>query len=188
MLSHKGTVRIETERLTLRAFEPFDAQDMFYNWASDPDVTQYLTWLPHRDISETETVLSAWCALYGDPRIYHWAIVFRETARVIGSVSLVDRSDRHENCEIGYCLSKALWGRGIMPEAVRAVILFLFHDVGFHRIMARHRVDNPASGRVMQKCGMVYEGTTHGSYLTREGIFTDLCIYAITQDMVSLQQ
>ncbi len=184
MLSHKGTVRIETKRLILRPFTLSDVQDMYENWASDPDVTRYLTWLPHRDISETETILSAWCALYDDPRIYNWAVEYRETGEVIGNISLVDRSDRHENCELGYCLARDFWNRGLMPEAVRAVITFLFHDVGFYRISARHRADNPASGRVMEKCGMLYEGTTHGSYLTREGTFVDLCIYGITQDML----
>ena len=187
MLTHKGTVRIETARLILRPFDCADAQDMFQNWASDPEITRNLSWLPHKNLSETETILSAWCTLYDDPRIYNWAIEYRETAETIGNISLVDRSDRHESCELGYCLSKPLWGLGIMPEAVCAVISFLFDEVGFHRIQARHRIDNPASGRVMQKCGMIYEGILHGCYLTQEGNFTDLCVYGITRDMYERQ-
>lgn len=183
MLDHKGTVHIETRRLILRRFDLSDVQDMYRNWASDPDVTRYLSWPTHQNSTETEILLSAWCALYDDPRIYNWAIVLRETNEVIGNISVVDRSDRHESCELGYCLSRNFRGQGIMPEAARAVLTFLFRDVGFHRISARHRADNPASGRVMQKCGMQYEGTARGAYRTREGIFLDLCTYGITRDM-----
>ena len=184
MLTHKGTVFLETERLILRPFSYDDARDMFENWASDPDVTRYLSWSPHKTIVDTENILAAWSALYDDPRIYNWAIVLRRTGAVIGNISLVDRNDRHENCELGYCLGKNFWGQGLMSEAVRTVMAFLFYDVGFHRIQARHRVDNPASGRVMQKAGMDYEGTLHGSYLTQEGIFTDLHLYGITRDRI----
>lgn len=187
LLMHRGTVRIETARLILRPFDCADARDMFQNWAADPEVTRYLSWPPHKDLSETEALLSAWCALYDDPRIYNWAVELRKTGEVVGNVSLVDRSDRHESCELGYCLSKRFRGLGIMPEAVCAVISFLFDKVGFHRVQARHRLDNPASGRVMQKCGMAYEGTLRGCYLTREGNFTDLCVYGITRDMYERQ-
>ena len=177
MLTHKGTVLLETERLLLRPFTFDDARDMFHNWASDPDVTRYLSWLPHKTAVDSENILAAWCVLYDDPRVYNWAITLRGTGMVIGNISLIDRNDRHKNCELGYCLGKRFWGQGFMPEAVRAVIAFLFHDVGFYRVQARHRADNPASGRVMQKCGMRYEGTLHSSYLTQEGTFVDLCIY-----------
>jgi len=179
MLSHKGTVRIETPRLILRQFTPDDAPDVFHGWMSDPAVSRFMTWLPHRELFETETLLDAWCSLYNDPRVYNWALVLRENLRVIGNVSVTDRSDRHENCELGYCLAPACWGQGLMPEAVRAVITYLFRDVGYHRIVARHRRDNPASGRVMQKCGMQFEGTARGAYHTREGDFSDLDTYAV---------
>ena len=188
MLSHKGTVCIKTKRLLLRPFTLQDAPDMYRNWASDPEVTRYLTWLPHRNLCETENILSAWCVLYDDPHIYNWAIEFSETGEVIGNVSVVNRSERHENCELGYCLSRRFWGQALMPEAVSAVLQFLFHDVGFHRVSAWHLADNLASGRVMQKCGMLHEGTTREAWLTRDGTFADLCVYGITRDQVELRK
>ena len=86
MLMHRGTVRIETARLILRPFDCADARDMFQNWASDPEVTRYLSWPPHKDLGNGGAP-SAWCALYDDPRIYNWAVELRKTGEVVGNVS-----------------------------------------------------------------------------------------------------
>lgn len=182
MLTHRGTVRLETDRLILRPYRETDARPMFMRWASDPEVTRYLTWKPHRDEHETEDLLAAWCALYEDPAIYNWAIELRALGEAIGSISVVDRSERHENCEVGYCLSRSFWGQGLMTEALGAVIRFLLLDVGYHRVAARHRAENTASGRVMLKCGMRYEGTQRGAFRTESGGFSDVCFYAVTRE------
>ena len=184
-MKHNGTKTLETERLILRRFTPDDAEPMFRNWASDPAVTKYLTWNTHEDLYETENLLAAWCAVYQDPAIYNWAIELRESGQAVGNISVVNRSDRDRCCEIGYCLSAGLWRQGIMPEAARAVVRFLLLEVGYHRVGAWHDIRNPASGRVMQKCGMVYEGTMRDRIVGKDGNYSDLCFYGITRDQLN---
>ena len=179
MLRHKGTVILETERLILRPFRIEDAEDMFHNWASDPEVTRYLTWLPHRSVMETENLLSAWSALYDDPHIYLWVMEWKSTGQAVGSISVVDRSEQHEHCSLGYALSRSLWGQGLMAEGVRAVLGYLFREVGCHRVQAWCRSENTASARVMEKCGMKKEACLREIYQTHDGDFADLLLYSI---------
>ena len=83
---------------------------------------------------------------------------YKENMQAIGSISIVNFSDLHEWCEIGYCLSRNYWNNGIMTEALKAVIKLCFTKVGFNRVHAFHHAENKASGRVMLKSGMKYEG------------------------------
>ena len=73
-MQHLGTQTIETERLVLRRFSMEDAQTMYDNWASDDDVTRYLTWPTHTDSSVTEMVLGNWVDSYANDDFYNWAI------------------------------------------------------------------------------------------------------------------
>ncbi len=82
-------------------------------------------------------------------------------------------------CEIGYIISKKEWNKGIMTEALKAVIKYLFDKVNFNRIQLRHMVDNPASGKVMLKCGMKYEGVLRQYGLKNTGERCDTTIYSI---------
>ena len=153
-----GTQRIETHRLILRPFRIEDAADMFNNWASDPEVTRFLTWPTHTDAGVSRAVLESWIARYPDGGFFNWAIEWRETGAVIGNIAVVKLNEATEAADIGYCLSRAFWGRGIMPEALRAVMNHLFDAVGLNRVAACHDVRNPKSGRVMEKAGMKREG------------------------------
>ena len=170
MLTHKGTQRIETPRLILRRFRTNDAQAMFDNWASDPEVTKFLTWPAHGDISISRMVLQDWVKSYESKETYQWAMELKETGVPIGSISVVRRNDSIGEAEIGYCMGKAWWHRGIMSEALDAVISFLFAEVGMNRVAARHDPNNPHSGGVMKKCGMTYEGTTRQGDRNNQGI------------------
>lgn len=178
MLTHKGTQAIETPRLILRQAVREDAEAMFRNWASDPEVTKYLTWPPHATIDVTRNVLASWLEEYEKDDYYQWMIVLKEIGEPIGSISVVRQNDRVEEAEIGYCLGSKWWHRGIMSEALAAVIDYLFTEVGMNRIAARHDPNNPHSGGVMRKCGMIYEGTTLSSDKNNQGI-CDAAHYAI---------
>ena len=149
-MNKTGTRRIETHRLVLRPFTIDDADDMFSNWASDPEVTRFLTWPPHSSAAVTRMVLGSWVSRYGDGGYFQWAIEWKETGTVIGSIAVVKLEEAIESAEIGYCLGRKFWGRGIMPEALRAVMDYLFNTVGLNRISAGHDVNNPKSGRVME--------------------------------------
>jgi [ribosomal protein S5]-alanine N-acetyltransferase len=182
MLKHTGTKIIETERLILRPFKEEDAADMYNNWASDDEVTRYLSWPTHSDIEVSKKVLKMWIDEYSSQENYNWAIEIKENGSVIGSIALMNIDNNIENCEIGYCVSKSCWNKGIMTEAFSTVINFAFKEPGFERITGRHHVDNAASGRVMEKCGLKYEGTLRKIHKISTGALVDCKYYSILKE------
>ena len=177
MLQHKGTVIIETTRLRLRRARMEDAEPMFRNWANDPDVTKYLTWPVHANLEVTRTLLENWADSYQNSDYYQWMIELKEIGEPIGSI-MASTTGRAESAHIGYCIGKAWWHKGIMTEAVKAVMEFLFDEVGYHRVEAMHDPNNPNSGKVMKKCGMRYEGTLRQADRNNQGV-CDACYYAL---------
>ena len=178
-MEHCGTRDIETKRLLLRRFTVEDAEPMYANWASDPEVTRYLTWPPHANVEVTRAVLENWISSYPQKNYYQWAIVLKDHGDdPIGSIGAVDMNDDVAMAHIGYCLGRNWWHQGIMSEALGAVMDFFFDVVGANRIESRHDPNNPHSGMVMRKCGMIYEGTMRSSDRNNQGI-CDACWYAL---------
>ena len=178
-MRHCGTQKIETERLILRQFTVDDAQAMYENWASDPEVTKYLTWPMHTSVGVSKAVLEDWAESYGQDNYYQWAIVLKEHGSdPIGSISAVHMNDDADVVHIGYCIGQKWWHQGITSEALKAVMDFFFDEVGANRVEARHDPRNPHSGMVMQKCGMKYEGTLRSSDRNNQGI-CDASYYAL---------
>lgn len=170
-MKHLGTVALETERLVLRPFVVEDAESMYRNWAGDPEVTKYLTWPAHASANVSRMLLTDWCAHYSDPEYYQWAIAWKERADdPFGGISVVNMTAETECVEIGYCIGRDFWGRGVMTEALSAVIDFFFDRVGALRVQARHDPRNPGSGRVMEKCGMKYEGLLRQADRNNQGV------------------
>ena len=161
-MNQLGSRILRTQRLVLRPFCAGDAGQAYANWMADPEVARYLTWAPHTDIAFTRRLLAAWEAESGLDDVYHWAITLRADGEVVGDISVVSLDKRTESAQLGWCLSPRLWGRGLMTEAVGRVVDYLFSEVGLYRIAARHVVQNAASGRVMEKCGMRAEGVMRG--------------------------
>ena len=163
----------------MRRFTLDDAEAMYKNWASDPDVTKFLTWPAHSGIDVSQAVLEEWVPLYEEKNYYQWAIVLKEHGNdPIGSISAVYMNEAVDMVHIGYCLGKEWWHRGIMSEALKAVMDFFFDEVGANRIESRHDPRNPHSGMVMKKCGMKYEGTMRSSDKNNQGV-CDVCCYAL---------
>ncbi len=178
-MRHCGTQRLETDRLVLRRFIPDDAEAMYRNWASDSEVTRFLTWPAHSSVEISRRILEEWAEAYSNNDYYQWAIVFRENGDgPIGSISAVRHDDSVEKVEIGYCIGKPWWHRGIMSEALGAVIDFMFDEVGANRVEAKHDPNNPHSGMVMKKCGMTYEGTLRSADRSNRGVI-DVCYWSI---------
>ncbi len=176
---HCGTQRIETKRLILRRFTEEDAAAMYKNWASDDEVTKYLTWPTHSNMDVSKYVLKDWVSAYSDEKYYQWAIVLRENGdEPIGSISAVEMNEDVSMVHIGYCIGRAWWNQGITSEAMKAVMDFFFDRVDVNRIEARHDPENPNSGKVMMKCGMKYEGTLRSSDRNNQGI-RDASYYAL---------
>lgn len=140
---------LHTERLILRPFREGDAEAMYRNWTSDERVAKYCRWYAHKSAAETEAYLEM--CLKAE---YCLAITLKGTDEPIGCIDLVG-----ENTvgipEIGYVLAYEHWGKGLMTETVKAVLDDLLAR-GYEKVGACHDVNNPASGRVMEKCGMTY--------------------------------
>lgn len=169
-MKHKGTQQLQTQRLCLRRFTHDDAQAMFNNWASDPVVTHYLTWLPHEDITVTQKVLSDWIEQYAYNNFYQWAITLNtHQEEPIGTISVVNHNDITQELEIGYCLSQAYWGVGIMSEALIAVREFLCEEVHVTSLVSHHDVANTGSGKVLINGGFQYESTKEQSDYNNQG-------------------
>jgi ribosomal-protein-alanine N-acetyltransferase len=178
MMKHLGTVALETPRLLLRRFTLDDAADMFNNWANDDAVTKFLTWPTHQSVGVSKEVLSKWVADYQSEKCYQWCVALKETGKAVGSIGVVSLKENIDAAEIGYCIGRAWWHQGITLEALAAVVGFLFKEVGFNRLAAHHDPHNPNSGKVMQKCGMLYEGTAIQASRNNTGI-CDTAMYAM---------
>ena len=177
MLNHQGTKILETERLILRPFVMEDAEAMFRNWASDKEVTRFLSWPAHASVEETKAVVARWANC--GPGDYLWAITLKENGpEVIGSLCITKIREDIRMAHFGFALGRRFWNKGIMTEALGAVIDYLLNEVGFNRIESRHDVENIGSGAVMRKCGMTYEGRGRQSHRNNLGL-RDMDNYAI---------
>lgn len=179
MVAHKGTQEIRTSRLWLRRYRMQDANDIFTNYATDERVTKYLSWKPYAQIEQLQEFIASRISEYAS-NVYNWVIVYEN--QVIGSISTVRIDEKNESCEVGYCIGYEFWNMGITTEALSAVIHYLFAEVGFHRIIAKHDSENEASGKVIEKCKMTYEGRLREHYLRHDGSFSDSLLYSILKD------
>ena len=178
-MKNLGTKTLKTERLTLRAFRQSDAEAMFKNWANDPEVTKYLTWTPHGDIFITRQLLLQW---ENETETSHqWAMVY--DGEVIGNVSVLNIDGRQETGTLGYCMAKKCWGKGLMTEAVKEVLRYCFEEEGFYRISGEYAAPNIGSGKVQEKCGLLYEGTRKQFFkLHATGERVDIVMRGITRE------
>ena len=150
-----NTPRLETERLVLRRFEPSDLQ-AFFQIFSGGEVNRFLPWFPVRDLEEAQAFYQQrYAPVYAKAQGYAYAICRKEDNVPIGYVNGETEGAR----DFGYGLRKEFWGQGIVTEASRAVLAQMKKD-GVPFVTATHDRENPGSGKVMQKLGMVY----HYSY------------------------
>ena len=175
---HCGTLTLETERLILRRLRVSDAEAVYKNWASDDEVTKFLTWPTHSDVEVTRSTLESWMPLYEKDSYYHWVITLKEKGdEPVGTIHGLVNEDI-ESIRVGYCLGRDFWHMGIMSEALQALIDFFFNVVEATSISSYHDPNNPHSGMVMKKCGMKYDGTLRSSDRNNQGI-VDASWYSI---------
>ena len=159
-----------------------DAEAMYANWCTDPDVTKYLMWSPHSSIEVTrQTLTDIWLSKYDEPDFYQWAIVLKDIHEPIGSIGVMQHDDKTRMVHMGYCIGKSWWHKGYTSEALIRLVQFFFEEVGVNRIESRHDPRNPNSGKVMQKAGLRYEGTLRESDWNNQGV-CDAAYYAILAD------
>lgn len=161
----------------MRKFELQDADELF-RILSDEEVNRFLPWFPHKTREETLRFLQdSVFADYDKAIAYRYAVVLRSESRVIGYLSFLGIDEKERSGDIGYGLLREYWGKGIMTEAVKALLFRLKAD-GFRYATATHDVQNPASGRVMQKCGMRYV-RTYPEFWQPKGIWVNFNLYRI---------
>ena len=126
-MNHIGTIELATERLTLRRFMIEDAESMYYNWASEDEVTRFLTWPTHKSVQDSEMVIDQWIKSYEDKKTYQWAIELNDLEQPIGSISAVKVDDEIDAVEVGYCIGTKYWNKGYATEALAEVIRFFMN-------------------------------------------------------------
>lgn len=170
----------ETERLILRPFTVADAPAL-QHLAGVHAIADTTLNIPH---PYPDGAAEAWVASL--PGQFHagtgvtFALALRESGALCGSLGL-SISQRHAHAELGYWVGAPYWGRGYATEAVAALLTYGFRDLGLHRIHANHFTRNPASGRVMQKLGMRFEGILRG-HLRKGEQFENVASYGILHD------
>lgn len=171
-------VRLETERLVLRPWEQKDLMD-FFQYASVDGVGQMAGWEPHESLEKSQMILDMFIR---ERKVL--ALELKENGKVIGSLGIEDRAeelpDEYANKsgrDLGYALSREYWGRGLMPEAVKAVIDYCFRELHFDFLTCGHFVWNSQSRRVIEKCGFIYDRNI--TFTTRKGTVEDTCQYIL---------
>ena len=170
---------LRTERLLLRPWRRSDLEDL-YDYASVDGVGQMAGWKPHESREKSETILDMFIREKKTFALEH-------QGKVIGSLGVEEyNEDRFpefadQKCrEIGYVLSKEYWGRGLMPEAVQAVIRFLFEEAGLDMLLCGHFLWNGQSHRVQEKCG--FRHYAFDTYKTRMGTVEEEEVNILTRE------
>jgi ribosomal-protein-alanine N-acetyltransferase len=178
-LKFLGNPTLETERLTLRTLRESDAADVFA-YASHPEVSRYVTWESHQTIEDSRAFISWVSDRVAEDASGDWGVELKETGRIVGSIGFVHVDELNLCGDVGYALALEYRGRGLMAEALRRIIAFAFTEMKLNRLEAVHFIENEASGRVMQKAGMLYEGLLRQRMLVK-GVYRDVKQYAIVR-------
>ena len=169
--------KLETERLLLRKLRYKDVQDI-YDYAQDEEVAQFVMWDAHHSELETLEFLNVVIGLYNKNEPAPWGIELKETRRIIGTIGFVTLESEHNKAEVGYTLSKRYWNQGLMTEALTKIMEFGFEKMRLNRIEARCIAENLQSIKVLQKVGMIEEGTLR-QFLYMKKKFRDIKIFSI---------
>jgi RimJ/RimL family protein N-acetyltransferase len=173
-----GTVIIETERLRLRDFRREDWKSV-HEYAVDPEVFGYMPWGPNSEDETREFVERAIASSLEEPRLkFELAITLKEDGRLLGGGGIRAADERLQTADMGYCLRRDAWGKGVGTEAARGLIGFGFERLGVHRIWATCDTENARSARVLEKAGMTLEGTMRDDTWLR-GRWRSSRLYAI---------
>ena len=143
---------METERILLRRWRESDAETL-YRYASDPEVGPRAGWPPHKSVDESREIIRT--IFRGDGM---WAVEWKATGEAIGCVGYLPATTSNlkiadDQCEVGYWIARPFWGKGICTEAMRLVVDYCLHVKDFTVLWGDYFPENPASGRVMEKCG-----------------------------------
>jgi ribosomal-protein-alanine N-acetyltransferase len=180
LLNHTGTQTIETPRLILRRFEMADTESVFQTWLSDPVVQNNYGEKACNTTAEAQQIIDKWISQYNNNEFYRWAIILKGINKSIGQIAFYLVDSKNQKVNVEYCIGQSYWGIGYATEALNAVIEYAFRYIRLNRVQAFHRSKNTASGKVLAKAGMKYEGTLK-QYLIHNDEFDDCMMYASTR-------
>jgi ribosomal-protein-alanine N-acetyltransferase len=173
----KGYPTLRTKRLFLRPFTLLDAKRV-QELAGDEAIASTTLNIPHPyEDGMAERWIDTHQVSFENDEMIHFAIELESTGMLIGAIGLV-LDLKHARAELGYWIGKPYWGQGYCTEAAEAIVQFGFATLGLNRIHASHLSRNPASGRVMQKIGMVHEGHQR-KHVLKWDIYEDLELYGL---------
>lgn len=168
---------LQTPRLTLRAFKMEDAP-IVQRLANDKDIATNTQNLPY---PYEEYMAKRWIACHQDMfdnfELLNLAVVVKKTNELIGAIGF-DIDQKNDSAELGYWYGREYWGQGYATEAARRLIHYGFTELNFYRIHSCHLKLNPASGNVLKKIGMTYEGCRPG-HIKKWGKYEDLLLFGI---------
>ena len=159
MLTHNGTQTIETERLILRRFEYTDDTAMLKYWIADEKIQSLYSEPVYSTKEEVKGLLDIYIGSYEKPDYYRWAIIEKNCGECIGQIAYFLVDNKNHFAEIEYCIGSQFQCRGYATEAAKAVIAFGFDEINLHKVQICTKTINQPSKRVIEKCGLTYEGT-----------------------------
>ena len=157
---------LETERILLRPPKVSDAETMYNNWLTDPDVARFMRWNVHKSVAATIKWLTDVELNVLNKNAYDWAFILKENNEIFGTGGIYYNED-YKMLEIGYNLMKKYWGLGLAAEASEAMLKFAVDELNERNFYARYVKENIASGRVLEKLGFVYK--QDGKYSAFDG-------------------
>lgn len=175
---------LETPRLVLRRIALRDAEDIFA-YSADEEVARHVLWPAQRSVGEARDYCRYMLRRYRQDEPSSWGIELKASGHLVGTIGYMAYNEENATVEVGYSLARWLWNEGYMTEALGRVIGYTFDAMDVNRIEAQHELTNPASGRVMEKCGMRREGVLR-QRLYNKGKFVDVALYAILRGDMGL--
>ena len=150
------TPKLETERLILRQIKNEDVDAIFNCWMQDEDVSRYMCWKANKDINKAQEFVKFELENLENDKWNRWIILLKQTNEIIGTC-LIYYNDEENNWDISYNLGKEYWGKGYISEAMYRVMEYAINELTIEECIAVHAIENPESGRVLQKLGFSYE-------------------------------
>ena len=181
-MKYLGTKELETKRLHLRRATKEDSYEAYKNWCNSNIVDKYVLWKQHENPEITFNLYSEWEQQYNDPTTFRWIVELKETNELIGTIDVSKKFIKYGTCEIGYCYGEKFWNKGYGTEALMAVIKYLFEECDAELICAEFMDNNPASGKVMSKSGLKYDGVLRSRVVDKLGKRNDLLCYSLTKE------
>lgn len=181
MLTHIGTMQIETERLILRKFQYTDDENMLKYWISDPAIQSMYSEPVYTTPQEVKELLDKYIGAYEKDDYYRWAITFKETGECIGQISYFLVDSNNHFAEIEYCIGRCFQRKNLATEATKTVIQYGFDKMNLHKVQICHNSINIPSQKVIEKCGFVYEGTLR-DFFYMDGQYVDRLYYSILKE------